>query len=642
MRLVILVAACALASAQAPGPGSQPLARAYEALRTRDYDAAVQQFLLSIEAAPTAARARTDLAYTYLKIGENDLAREQFREVMRQDPENTQAALEYAFLCNDTGREAEARRVFDRLRAAGNPTAAQAFQNIDAPLAAGIERWQQALAKDDTNFNNHYELATLAERRDELALAAGHYEKAWRLMPSRRGVLVDLGRVWKGLNRVEDSTAALLAASRGGDPRAADLARELLPDRYPFVSEFRRALQLDPANIELRRELAFLLLRMDTQPDAEQEFHGLLARAPGDLLSATQLGFLLYARGETATAQPLFDRVLAGEDEDLANRVRAVLRMPQVLKQRDAAPQSIDAWVMAERSIQAGYLKDAVKYLQTAHEADPGNFNVILKLGWASNLLRQDSDAFRWFDLARKSPDPRVAQEARQGWRNLRADNERFRVSGWMFPVFSTRWHHVFGYGQLKADVRTGIPIRPYVSVRFVGDTRFSTGMPSPLALSESSFIVAAGLATQPWRGIVAWGEAGSALSYRNGHATPDYRGGVSVVQRFRRYAQTGFDAVYISRFDRDVLMYSQNRLGWLSGPLQPYWNANATVDARRQEWANFIELGPGLRITGGPLTSRAFLSVDYVRGSYLIKANNPRPLVYYDLRAGLWYAFTY
>jgi Flp pilus assembly protein TadD len=121
------------------------------------------------------------------------------------------------------------------------------------------------------------------------------------------------------------------------------LARELLPARYPFVSEFRQALALDPANHDLRRALGYLLLRMGRESEAEVEFRVITQNAPEDLLSATQLGFLLYARGEKIAATPLFDRVLAGQDDDLANRVRAVLRMPQVLRPRAAAaPQSID------------------------------------------------------------------------------------------------------------------------------------------------------------------------------------------------------------------------------------------------------------------------------------------------------------
>ena len=49
---------------------------------------------------------------------------------------------------------------------------------------------------------------------------------------------------------------------------------------------------------------------------------------------------------------------------------------------------------MAERSIKAGYMKDALKYLQIAHEGDPGDFEVMLKLGWTYNILHQDLLAF--------------------------------------------------------------------------------------------------------------------------------------------------------------------------------------------------------------------------------------------------------
>src|SRR5204863_5891222 len=138
---------------------------------------------------------------------------------------------------------------------------------------------------------------------------------------------------------------------------------------------------------------------------------------------------------------PLFEWVLEGCDEELANRVRAVLRMPQILRLRAAAaPLSIDAKVMAERSIKAGYMKDALKYLEVAHESDPGDFDVMLKLAWTNNLLHRDLTALRWFDLARRSPDPTVAADATRGYTNLRDLGERIRVSAWLFPVFSTRW----------------------------------------------------------------------------------------------------------------------------------------------------------------------------------------------------------
>ena len=654
MRAAILFVVCQVALAQAPDPAYEALTQAYDALRARDYDSAIADFLKGVEAAPKRASIRKDLAYAYLKAGENALARDQFREAMALDETDAQTAMEYAYLCYETKERVQARRVFDRIRRTGaepfKTSAEQAFQNIDAPLAAGIERWRKAIEMGADNFSAHFELATLAEERDELALAAEHYEKAWRILPDRRSVLVDLGRVWKAENRADEANAALLAASRGGEARAAEMARELLPERYPYVAEFRGALEVDPGNAELRRELAYLLLKMGLQPEAEAEFRRLTETAPEDLLSATQLAFLLYGRGERVAAQPLFDRVLAGSDEELANRVRAVLRMPQVETRREAQPASIDAKVMAERSIKAGYMKDALKYLEMAHEADPGDFHVMLKLGWTYNILHQDAQAIRWFDLARKSSDVQIANEATQAWRNLRSANELFRTTAWLFPAFSTRFRDLFSYGQVKTELRTGLPIQPYVSLRFIGDTRGAIGEVSPMYLSESSFILGLGLHTSTWRGLMAWGEAGSAISYLTGHMTPDYRGGISLVKGSGRlmgsekagwFADTTIDGVFISRFGNDFLAYQQGRLGYTTAlgtsQTQLYWNANLTVDGKRQAWANIVETGPGLRFSGALLPEHMYFTINILRGSYLVGGK----VAYNDLRAGFWYAVT-
>lgn len=634
MYAVVGLVVCA-AFAQTPDPAYAPLSQAYDALRARDYDTAIAHFAAAIEASPSRPDIRKDLAYTYLKTGDNELARAQFREAMRLDPHDDQVALEYAFLSYESKAQTEARRIFDHIRRSGNPTAERAFHNIDDPLAEGIERWLQAIARGADDSGSHHQLAVFAEQRDELDLAAEHYERAWRLKPSQRSILVELGRVWRALGRFDDATAALLAASRGGEPHAADLARELLPDRYPYVPEFRRALQLDPGNVELRRELAYLLLRMERQAEAEADFRILADGEPADILSATQLGFLLYSRGERAAAQPLFDHVLAGNDEDLANRVRAVLHMPQILTGRPSPqPASIDAKVMAERSIQAGYLRDALQYLQIAHEADPGDFQVMLKLGWTLNVLHRDRQAFQWFELARKSPDPRVAAEAQHAWSTLRPENQRFRFTGWFYPMYSTRWSAAFSYGQVRTELRLEGPLRPYASVRLVGDTALLAVQP----LSEQSVILALGVTTSTWRGARAWFEAGTAAGYTRFRMVPDYRGGVSYARRFGPAIDTTADGLYVSRFDKDFLFYDQSRIGKIAGWWQLYWNANVTVDSRREYWANYIETGPGIRIITAP---SSFLAVNLLRGAYLVNESNPRRPSFMDVRAGFWYAFS-
>lgn len=664
MRLCILLLACGLAGAQTPDPAYAPLNKAYEALRSRNYDDAIAEFLKAIEAAPKRPAIRKDLAYAYLKIGENAAARDQFREAMLLDPKDLHVALEYAFLCYETKQQAQARRVFDRVRKADDPesraTAERAFQNIDRPLAEGIERWTKAIQLGADNFSAHFELATLAEQRDELELAAQHYATAWRLIPDRRSVLVDLGRVLQALNRTGEANAALLAASRGGEPRAAESARELLPARYPYVSEFRRALELDPKNLDLRRELAYLLLRMNRQTEAEQEFRTLTGMSETDYLSAAQLGFLLLARGDTAAAMPLLERVMKGGDEELANRVRAVLHLPQTLQKRAAqpAPPSIDAKVMAERSLNAGFIRDALKYLQLAQEDDPADFAVMLKLGWTYNMLHNDRQAVRWFDLARKSSDPKIAKEAGTAYNNLRPEFETFRTTVWMYPLYSTRWRDFFSYAQVKTEWHTKLPIHPYVSLRFIGDSRgtispATSGLP-PQYLSESALIPALGVATSVWHGLMGWAEAGSAAGYLTGHVVPDYRGGLAFSKGYGHllksktggvFYENSEDAIFVSRFDNDFLLYSQNRFGYtpVMGSLQTqfYWNVNLTMDQKREPWANFFETGPGVRFRVAAMPSSLYLTVNYLRGSYTV-AGYPYGSSFNDFRAGFWYAITH
>ena len=666
MRIAILFALGGLAFAQttqpAADPAYAPLAKAYDALRVHDYDAAVAGFLEGIKLAPGRGAIHKDLAYTYLKVGENVLAREQFHDAMKIDPADVQVAMEYAFLCYETKEQAAARRIFDRIRKTGNATAEQAFHNIDAPLEAGIERWQKAIAMGADNFSAHFELATLAEQRDELQLAAEHYEKAWRLLPERRSVLVDLGRVLKAAGDEEQANAALLAASRGGETRAAEMARELLPDRYPFVPEFRRALELDPKNVELRRELGFLMLQMGQPGDAETEFRALAEPPPGDLLAVAQLGFLLYARGAKTEAAPFLKRVLDSDDEDLQNRARELLHLPPKIVVRKepvtGSEAAKDAKTMAERSLTAGYIKDAAHYFEEAIEADPGDYGVMLKLGWVNNLMHRDVQAYHWFDLARMSPDPKIAAEAAHARNNLRPSLERFKTTAWFYPLFSTRWHDQFGYAQIKTELRSSLPVKPYVSLRFVGDTRETIGTTvlgaAPQYLSESSFIVAAGLRTDPWHGMTGWFEAGSSMSYLTGHKLPDFRGGLSAMRSRGKiltgegaggFADTTLDAIFVSRFGNDSLMYSQSRIGYTLGPkalrAQLYWNGNLTLDVQRQYWANFLETGPGVRWSMAGMPTGMYATVNLMRGAYLVNAGNPRGPNYNDLRVGVWYAFT-
>jgi hypothetical protein len=270
-------------------------------------------------------------------------------------------------------------------------------------------------------------------------------------------------------------------------------------------------------------------------------------------------------------------------------------------------------------------------------------------------MLHDDPSAIRWFDIARHSDDPQVSSQARRAYENLRPGVELFRTTLWVYPLFSSRWHDVFGYGQLKTELRLKkFPLHPYTSVRFVGDERRTTGGVSPQNLSESSFITGLGVATDSWHGALGWAEAGITNSYLAGTHLPDYRGGVSFSRTIGAslaaehggwFFETTGDSVFISRFDNDLLNYAQFKGGLTTSPgewkVQYFWSSNVTVDAKRQYWANFIETGPGIRVHP-PHTPKSFsVTVSGSRGAYLVNTSNPRGPNYFDFRAGIWYAFT-
>ncbi len=93
-------------------------------------------------------------------------------------------------------------------------------------------------------------------------------------------------------------------------------------------------------------------------------------------------------------------------------------------------------------------------------------------------------------------------------------------------------------------------------------------------------------------------------------------------------FADTTVDAVFFSRFGNDFMIYNQNRAGYTFGPKglrgQIYWNGNVTVDAHSQYWANFWETGPGIRIHSSFMPDSMFITMNMLRGSYLVNSGNP------------------
>jgi tetratricopeptide (TPR) repeat protein len=617
---------------------------AYAHLNAKRYDDAARAFESALAANPTLTgkptqpNARLDYAYLLLRMGETEQARQQIEVVLAQAP-NEKLTLELAYLFYETNRRPQAFELFLRLKSASDASiraqATQTFTRLDEELQISIARWQQALQQTPSSYSAHEEIARLYEERNDWLAAATHYRLALTHRPAKRSYLLDIARVEDQALRPDFAFAARLAASRPPlnqqEPRLAELAREQLPTRYPFVYEFEFAIQLDPLNTNLRRELGFLHLAMRHDKQATQVFEELLRLDPEDSLATTQLAFLKNARGNDAAARPLLERAAQKGESGLTATKE-----------------------LANQSFEKGYLKDALSYLQTLQESTPEDFEIMLRLGWTHNMLHQDQKAIHWFDLARQSPDPKIAAEADRAYRNLRPSLAPVRLTAWVLPFFSSRWHEAFTYGQAKLEFRLPFTkIRPYFSARMIGDLQ-NASQP----LSERALIFAVGIASPRWKGLMAWGEAGEAWSYFRQDKSrpllkPDYRLGLNFSKNLGQAGLGGeggpflahtSDGIFISRFQNNTMVYLQNRAGYSLRqlPVQLYFNFNLTFDLRRLYWANFAEIGPGLRLRLPGSPAGLYFFADLVKGRNLVTQDNPRPANYTDLRAGLWYAFTY
>ena len=322
----------------APVAAQTVLDKAYTALREQQWARAVELFERGLASWPDHPTARKDLAYTLLRLGDNEAARDQFQAAWLIHPGDEMAALEFAFLAHDTGRRGEARRIFQQLQASADAqvraTAERAFQQIDGALAESIARWQRALEEHPEADTVHEELARLAEQRGLLELAETHYLAAFRLKPVKRHFLLDLGRVRSLLGRTEEAWAAYWAAYQSADVRTSERAREHLPSPVsPRVLALARALE-PPRQLRTPEDrpgvtalaMAERSFQLGYLPDAQRYFESALESDPANGHIQLRLGQLANLRGDDRAAYRWFAAAKKSPDPTTAQEAQQLWR----------------------------------------------------------------------------------------------------------------------------------------------------------------------------------------------------------------------------------------------------------------------------------------------------------------------------
>ena len=134
---------------------------------------------------PDSALAHNNLGEAYLRVGEEVLAEEEFREALRREPGHADALNNLGIVAQRRGDLSEARRLYREVLAA-RPGHAEAWNN----------------------------LGTLYETEGELARAAAAYGEAVRLAPATPRFLANLAGALTAQGRREEAAVLLERAIR--------------------------------------------------------------------------------------------------------------------------------------------------------------------------------------------------------------------------------------------------------------------------------------------------------------------------------------------------------------------------------------------------------------------------------------------
>jgi Flp pilus assembly protein TadD len=568
---------------QSDGPARQAAEvseRAYASLRVGDYDQAIAGFTRALQLRPGLAHVRKDLAYTLLRRGDREEARDHFEQVVTADPSDEQAALEYAFLCHETRRSQTARRVFGRLKDSRDPrvrsTAATAFENIDLPLREGLARWREAVARAPRQWSAHEELARLAETRDELDLAAEHYEIAWRLRPSEQALLLDLARVLDALGQSDRARSALVSAWRSPRPRVSEEARERLHGEIPASTEVALALPAEPLKLAAGRpakELGMLSLEQNALVDALRYLTRAYQENPSDAEVLYELGVTSNLLKLDRDALRWFDRASAAPDPLISVRARNAYETLSPLTRR---PHTT-AWTIP---IFSSRWRDAFLYGQARTE-------------WQPRRL-----PFTTYLSVRFIGDVRGGQAARM-YRN---------------PLFLSERAAILGAGisrQINYNLLAWAEAGQYFTYADVSH---------------------GGARSRPdYRGGLAWLKGWGHLL---GSTTPGrfFEQNIDGVYSSR----FGNDLLLYVQ-NRVGWTLPRSAGGWQA---QFYSTFNLVGDRRGEYWGNLAEAGVGGRYLAPRLPRGMSFRTEFVRGAHLNNNGNPWRPNYWDARIGMWYGF--
>jgi tetratricopeptide (TPR) repeat protein len=302
----ILTASPALMFGQAPAPEKSGMAAAYYHAtlghlyaelaaqyggRSEYLGKAIENYKLAMKEDPGTAYLPQELADLYLQSGQVRSAIADFEEMVKRNPDDLSA-----------------RRILARFYTAriSQGTPQQQRLNEDM-LRAAVAQYEKISEKAPDDLDNWLMLGRLQKLASNSLAAEKAYQKALDLDPESEEGLAGLAMVYgdQGLN---EKASLLLKRVADKNPSLRTLTAlassyEQMKDFKGAAEAYRRALEMNSDNMDLKRAYAQSLFTAEDYDAAQKVFLQIAAEEPNDLLSALRLSQLYRQKRDFSKAR---------------------------------------------------------------------------------------------------------------------------------------------------------------------------------------------------------------------------------------------------------------------------------------------------------------------------------------------------
>ncbi len=367
-------------------------------------DKAIENFLKAMEADPGAAFLSEELAELYFHSGRLRDAVEDAEAALKKNPNNVAA-----------------RRILARIytRLIGDTRTQRVSQEM---LSKSIEQYEKITELQPDDVQAWLMLGRLHRINHDSLSAEAAYKKVLEMDPENEDALIQLGLVYSDLG---DRPRAEQMFRKAAEQRPSAEALTYLAGTYEQMNRFdlaaeayKKALELAPNNIELKRAYAASLLRADKIEEARKVFEEVAAADPRDYQAHLRLSQIYRQRGKLADARKSLDAALQAAPGNL----EVLYTNVGLLEAEGKIDEAIDA------------LKEILESTQriSYSKGEKSNRAIFLeRLGLLYRLAGRYDEAVETFrELEELDPEtaPRMAAQIADTYRQAKQFDDAFEV----------------------------------------------------------------------------------------------------------------------------------------------------------------------------------------------------------------------